>query len=225
MLTLRLSAVPPTWLSPYGPKGALVPLPKRMALLHPDALASLAPLIPALVLTDVFRSPAASLAARAAKKGVAAPGFSAHNFGAAVDADVKKSVKRLGVASKAGLDAAMAQCGWRCFRADHEPAEAEAWHFSWGADGPGSLAVERAIQRVYPASAFALSLTEAQEALASLRLYAGIIDGDFGRQSKAALAVFQRGWNLPDTGKLDARTQRVLAVVTARKIVDGEAVA
>lgn len=205
----------PGWPSPYGKDGALVPLPARMRFLAPDALAALTPLAGGLVFTDVFRSPAASMEARARKAGAAKPGYSAHNFGLAVDLDVRRSIRgAVGDGGKAGLDAFMERAGWLCYRKDHALDESESWHFSFGAKDHGSRGVEAVIQSRYGA-AFVLTPTQAQEALKALRLYAGAIDGDFGRQSRAALDVFKRGWKLPADGKLDAAAQRLLAVVTA----------
>ena len=206
----------PGWPSPYGPDGTLVPLPKRMRYLHPEALASIAPLAAqGLVFSDVFRSPAASMQARATKRGVARPGRSAHNFGLAVDLDVARSIRAAGfpIDQKAQLDADMLGVGWRCYRSDHKVGASEAWHFTYGARAHGSAAIEDVIAERY-GQAFTYDERTAQEYLAKLRLYVGEIDGAFGPQSRAALEVFQRGWDLERRG-LSPETMRLLAVCAA----------
>lgn len=206
----------PTWKSPYGRNGALVSLPSRMRWLHPIALESLLLLGSGLIFTDVFRSPAASLEARKRKRGVQKPGHSAHNFGLAVDLDVGRTLSQNATRrwDKAMLDTEMLKAGWRCYRADHALNKPESWHYSFGADGHGSAAIEQIIQRSYRHH-LKLRTKDAQLALASLRLYQGGIDGIIGPQSRAAIEVFQRGWLLPVTGELDEETQRLLAVASA----------
>ena len=70
------------WLSPYGPRGALVPLPRRMRYLLPAARDALAPIAAAgAVLTDVFRSMASRRGAGGGKGGGGAAGESGDKFG------------------------------------------------------------------------------------------------------------------------------------------------
>ena len=219
-MNLALAIVPPTFLSPYGPRGALVPLPKRMRLLHPAACTSLDGAHDWLVLTDCFRSLASSLAARAAKRGVQKPGWSAHNFGLAIDVDVRRTLKRMraeaggGAFFKATLDKEMESRGWYCYRADHKLDAPESWHMSWSARGPGSAAVEDVIQRYY-GEYLALDKKQVQRTLAALGLYRGEFDGKHGPQTKAAVAAFQRTWSLAPDGVAGPETQRLLAVAEA----------
>lgn len=205
------------WKSPYGPGGSIVSLPKRMGYLHPSAYEAIAPIAKDLVFTDVYRSPESSLLAKRKKRGVQAPGYSAHNFGLAVDLDVANTCKHLRV-SKEGLDAIMDKYKWRCFRGDHLPGATESWHFTFSATGPGSAEVEAVISGLYN---FALSNREAQIALGKLSLYRGEFDGYIGPLSREALRVFQRGWLLQETGKLDERTMRTLATVSATIAIAG----
>lgn len=220
-MKLRLAETP-GWDSPYGKDGAIVPLPKRMRLLHPDALASLDStsnnIADALVFTDVFRSPEASLAARSAKRGVGRPGYSAHNFGLAVDLDVGTTCRRNWpsanpMQTKVLLDRLMAGAGWTCYRDDGLPTKSEAWHYTFGADGHGAAAIEAVIQHYYGQELF-LDVGRRQKALAKLGLYRGALDGDPGPLTRAALAVFSRGWQ----SRGGADTDRLLAVLTAEVV-------
>lgn len=95
----------------YGSSGDA--FPRSASLLHPDAAREFeracqqfAP----LRCSDVFRTAEQSLAARASKAGVQPPGFSAHNFGLAIDLDVARMMAdhRL---SKPQLDAALEPFG------------------------------------------------------------------------------------------------------------------
>ncbi len=206
-MTITLARTP-GWRSCYD--GAA--LPARMRYLHPAALAALAPLAGRLVFSDVYRSPTSSIVALRGKTGVARPGFSAHNFGLAVDLDIGASCwARRG--DKAGLDAAMLAAGWRCFRGDHRP-KAEAWHYTFGAPQSGSPGVGQAIDHYYAPSTWSLPAPEIQSCLKKLGLYDGEIDGDLGRLSKAAIEVFKRGWMISEPG-VGPTTLRTLAVVSA----------
>jgi len=166
-------------------------------------------------LTDCYRDPAASLLARSTKRGVQKPGYSAHNFGLAIDLDVAKMLRVCGY-KKADLDYKMNQYGFRCYRADHKADAPEAWHYTFSAKSPGQEAVEEVIQSYY-GSRFKLDAHGVQEALVALRLYAGTIDGKHGPLTRTALGLFQRTWGLAETQKADEATQRLLAVVTADK--------
>lgn len=213
----------PGWDSPYGEGGALVPLPARMRYLHPAALRSLStgdasgPFELAGPVTDVFRSPAASLLARRQKRGVQPPGRSAHNFGLAVDLDVGRTLRGRGW-TKSALDSWMAQRGWQCYRQDHDPGASEAWHYTYGADGPGSVAVERVIRAAY-GHEFCYDDATLQAYLARLGLYDGDLDGAAGGLTLEGVRAFQRSFGVPATGEADSETRRVLAVVAAEKDV------
>lgn len=201
-------------LSPYGPKKSLVPLPGRMRWLHPDAKRRLEGLAKdGLVCTDVYRSPAASLVALKTKRGVQPPGYSAHNYGLAVDLDVKQSMDRLEFVSKEQLDTRMRVAGFECFCKDHL-LKSESWHYTFGARGPGSKAVEAVILEHY-GKCFVYDNKTAQFYLRELRLYDGALDGKLGPQSRMAIRLFQRQWAISETGTLDAKTRRLLALVTA----------
>lgn len=204
----------PGWNSSYGPRGSLVPVPRRMRWLHPDALAAIVKdgLADRLIFTDVYRSPESSLNARRTKRGVQRPGYSAHNFGLACDLDVERTLKQ-NKWDKRTLDAAMRQAGFECLVAG-AVKKTERWHFSFGAAGPGSVAVERAIVARYGPD-LAPDGAECQTLLRRLRLYSGAIDGKIGPISREAIMAFQRTWLLAVDGKLGSMTRRTIAVVAA----------
>lgn len=226
LLSLTLAKVPNVE-GIYGAAGTY--FPSSAALLHPDAADGFARAcveIGRLRVSDMLRTAEQSLLARATKTGVQPPGFSAHNFGLAIDIDVSAMLARTGL-SKAAFDARMAGVGWWCHRKDDAPA-AEWWHYNWL--GPEPLArpflaasarsantgsaVEAKISQLYGPS-FTLSDRGVQEALGVLRLYRGEMDGRLGPRSREAIAAFQRAWGLEATGVADARTQRTLATVSA----------
>jgi hypothetical protein len=55
------------------------------------------------------------------------------------------------------------------------------------------------------------AVEQAQKALAALGIYHGTTNGTLGRQTRAALAVYQRKVGLPVTARLDGRTALALA--------------
>lgn len=231
-MRLRLSSLPETLRGPDDEdyRGRV---PTRARFLEPGAAGSLLRLIEGagafLVFTDVFRSPESSLAARRSKRGVQPPGFSAHNFGLAVDLDVGASL-RAGKLRYPELVELMADHGWHCHRRDLDATAIESWHFNYlGPDAARYLAaidpqarntwgwpVEARIEELY-ADQFRLTDLEVQQALAALRFYLGDLDGKLGPLSREAVGAFQRAWGLPDDGVAGPRTRRVLAVVTAER--------
>lgn len=236
MLTLTLKAIHVEDCYPATPE-----LPARMALLHPEAADSIEALQKAagsrIVLSDAFRTPESSLQAARAKRGVQPPGFSAHNFGLAIDVDVDATLKAWNL-SYSLLCGTLADYGWHCHRRDGGRGM-ESWHFNFLGTGPAStrfLNLVSAMPSTWARAAEArildlygpdLTMTahEAQVALEKLRFYNGAIDGVIGPRTRAAIGAFQRAWEVrfnegenPET--LTPRTQRVLAVVSAvRRVV------
>jgi hypothetical protein len=217
--------------SPYA---GGVRLPARLAFLRPEAAQAIAlvqGLYGRIILTDAFRSPESSLQAMTEKRGVMPPGFSGHNFGLSIDVDVDGTMKRWGC-SYAELVERLAEVGFYCHRPDGRRGF-EDWHFNWfGAQAAAYLAQRRApeartwalpleslIVDLY-ADGFIVSPSEAQTILARLRMYAGEIDGIIGPRSRAAIQAFQRAWAIRDvSGALDTRTQRVMALVGAERVL------
>lgn len=206
----------------YTIAGVTGRLPDRALFLHPDAAESfLAYLAPYVVVSDMFRSAEASLAAVRAKRGAKAPGFSGHGYGLSIDIDVEEFLRDTGD-TKRDLDAWMANRSWYCHRGDHalpsfHPVN-EAWHYNYLPGHPygraSSIALERQITDTY-GTTWSLGPCGVQQYLQQLGLYGGAVDGDAGPLTREALRAFQRTWNLPDTGKPDPKTLRTLAYVTA----------
>lgn len=232
MLTITLSSIPALKVRGiYKTKSGTLELPERMRYLHPSAADSFLGFCEYAVVSDMFRSPESSLAAVRAGRGAKLPGFSGHNYGLSIDLDIRETMKRWGCMTKTVLDEAMADRGWFCHRVDHK-IDHEAWHYNHlGASMEISPKVkstagyiENRILTLY-GDELQLSDTDSQRCLKKLRLYSGDIDGQIGPISKESIRVFQRGWGLPESGKLDAKTQRTLAYVAADRWVDGKHVA
>lgn len=206
-------------------------VPASISQLHPDAAASILQLekdTGGLVYTDLWRSAAMSYAARNAKKGVQPAGFSAHNYGFAIDFDVDGTMK-LKHWAYADLLKCWGEHGWYCHRRDGGSGF-ESWHANYlGPDAGKYLALTQeqapstwanaVEQKIIDHYGEQMKLTKeaAQRALAKIGMYHGDIDGFVGAQTTAALIVFQRAWGLLPAGLLDERTQRTLAFVTAEK--------
>lgn len=217
----------------YGEKKNL--FPERFAYLHPAAAASflhMAEENPGLVLSDMYRSAAASLARRyptvtgAPRKGVAAPGFSAHNFGLAIDVAVERSMKSL-ECSKYELDEILIDYGWHCHRVDHK-LKSESWHYNYLGSvkelerldprrvRPSTArAVENAIRELYSRQWSDWKLDQVQTALAKLNLYDSAVDGLWGPFTEHAVRAFQRAWRLPPDGKVTENFVRTLWFISA----------
>jgi hypothetical protein len=209
--------------------------PARMSMLEPSAAAAFEA-VQGLIgqrlrVSDMYRSPAESLAAMQSKRGVQPPGYSAHNYGFAIDIDTDAMLSALKV-SKAVLDATMQSKGWYCHRKDSKRGM-EDWHYNYLGDDPTRWlasasatstagAVEAKIVARY-GPRFLLTDAEVQTALKATGHYAGAIDGQLGPMSKAAIAAFQQAMKLP-VGAMDAKTLRTLAVASATiEVAGGEA--
>ncbi len=213
----------------YTARGERGRMPDRLRWLHPDAARAYMTISSWAVVSDMFRSPESSLEAVRRGRGALPPGYSAHNFGMAIDIDIGESsrrlAKRIGRArvSKAELDEACESAGWFCHRRDHTMGH-EAWHYNHLGIGEKigdkfhSTAgwIEAKIADLY-GDELAPDDVECQVALRTLRIYSGAVDGDIGPLSREATRVFQRAWELRETGRLDARTRRTLALVAAEK--------
>lgn len=232
MLAIHLERVPNV-LGIYGASGDF--FPRNAALLHPEAARDFARAcveVGRLRVSDMFRTAEQSLQAREQKSGVQPPGYSAHNFGLAIDVDVERLCRDFGL-KKVGLDERMAACGWYCHRKDGKPGS-EWWHYNHLGTGSSakallaaserssntSAAIEARIVQLYGAG-FRLADADTQAALARLGLYRGELDGIMGPRSKQAVAAFQRAWNLESTGLADAATKRTLALVSADLVIAG----
>ena len=224
MLTLELTALEDLDVRGiYGPDENRMPL--RCRFLHPEAAASFLEIKEQVVISDMFRSPESSLRAVRDGRGAQPPAYSAHNYGLAIDLDLKQSFAGFGIKSKTALDAEMESRGWFCHRRDHE-LEHEAWHYNFLGRGTQvgqqfrSTAgwIEARIGQMYGAF-LEPDDRECQTALKKLRLYGGALDGKIGPISQEAIRAFQRTWGLAESGRLDTRTKRTLAYVAAERTV------
>lgn len=202
-------------------------LPERMRYLHPQAADSLTGFElehPGMLwISDCYRSAEASREAwMAHRAGVQRPGWSAHNFGLALDLDIVRILNRSPDLHYADLLAIMARYGWYCHRRD-EQRGAEDWHFNHlgsSADHCLLLAgrhpeswsrpVEERIQDLY-GSQFLLSIVDCQAALARLGYDCGPADGIPGPRTRAAVERFRQDWSMVPGTHLDWRVQRLLA--------------
>jgi hypothetical protein len=228
MMQLRLVKLPATLRGIYGTEKKLGP---QQLWAHPDLEDSIAKLESAgvrLIFSDIFRSAKGSLDARRAKPGIVQPpGYSAHNYGLAIDIDHAAMMKELGI-SKKQLDESLAKYGLYCHRVDHELAS-EAWHYNclgpnpdqWLKKGAKSTAeaIEAKIISIY-GSDFTMTDTGLREALASLT-----INPESQAKIKAAnevqlaehIRVFQLMWDLSVDGVAGPKTKRTLALVSATR--------
>ena len=218
--------------APFGDRGIYGThkrsLPERMRWLHPlakDALVRIEATYPDVVhYSDMFRSAESSRARRRITKFAQPPGFSAHNYGLAVDLDVSGTLARMG-ASKEDLDRTMERYGWYCHRRDHE-RKVEEWHYNFlgadamrwlqGAQRSTAAAIESKIQAIYGEQMRVLSTAQLQRALNAAGSSLAV-DGNLGPATHAAVAAFQIAWDLEADGSAGIRTQRTLRYVTADK--------
>lgn len=215
------------------PYQSLVPggMPTRLRAMNPRAAGAIRRMKQEtgelLVVSDMLRSPESSLhASQEPGRSALPPGESGHNYGDSLDLHVEAMLARLHLMKKRDLDAFMAQFDFYCFFLDGRENVREWWHYNHlpaeyrDADGGFSTTVttgylENMIQKQYGAD-MNLSVLECQTALKQLRFYVGDLDGKVGRLTHVAVSAFQSHW-MPKhrTGVLDAKTQRLLAYLTA----------
>lgn len=215
-------------------------MPPRALFLHPSVVGDLssqvagsfAEVLHYATISDMFRSAESSLAAVKSGRGAQPPGFSAHNFGLAIDIDVRRTMKALGLKTKAELDTWMRARGLRCFRRDGKITDlrGESHHYHavgdevvFTSDRSTNPAIQRRIETMYGATWDTVDPKVAQAQLARLALYRGDIDGIIGPVSKSAVRVFRRGWGLGDSDRLDQRTFRTLIYVASGRRIIGAA--
>lgn len=225
MLKLQLKAIDPC-LGIYDVKG--VPhksMPERMRYLHPHAATAFQYIASVVVVSDMFRSPESSLAAVRSGRGAKRPGFSAHNYGLAIDIDIGASMRgKEGLKSKLDLDRFMSSFGWFCHRQDHK-VDFEAWHYNFldrGALPKGQTTSDEVEQRILDLYGDALRPddTECQRMLSKIRMYGGEADGIVGPRTREAVRVFKRAWGLLPDDHLDEMTRRTLAYVSCDHYVE-----
>lgn len=195
-------------------------LPERMMYLHPSALASFLSL--GVRCSDILRSASGSLHAIQEGRGAMPPGYSGHNYGLSVDIDVDGEMKRRKL-TKPRLDEYMARRGWQCHRTDGKLGP-ECWHYNYlphyaprGTPRSTAEYLEAHIMALYEPQ-MRLSVMQCQNALSSLGMYDGALDGIIGPRTNAASAQFARAWGLGEHDTVThTKLQRVLAFVTATR--------
>lgn len=201
----------------------------RMPYLAPEAALALLALekdTDGLVYTDMWRDPMASLLARRSRRFTQLPGYSTHNYGLAIDLDVKAILQQKKIRYE-DLLRIMKKRGWYCHRKDGLENWPEADHFDYlGANAqtyleratfdPASwdLPGEMKIWELYGKN-FQLSVREVQEHLAKMHLFSGAFTGHSDPYTREAILAFQRAWDLTQTGMADISTCRVLIFVSA----------
>lgn len=226
-MKLLLKSLDPLPRGIYGPHKDR--FPPRAAFLHPLAAESFAAWQNTtgwvVAYSDIWRSAESSLQAIETKAGVKAPGYSAHGYGLAFDLDVNQALRVLECEYQ-DLLSELAVFGFHCHRRDGERGN-EDWHFNFlgNADQASVMlghtspddhdtwgrAAELAIQFAYPEVTARMEPHEIQMALAMLGLYHGTIDGELGRQSRAAAQAFSRAWRCHEHGPEFERTLRFVA--------------
>lgn len=234
-MKLKLKALGATTRGIYNTRAGPNTLPERFRYLHPEAASAFEAMEAAtggLIYSDILRSAEGSFQAMQAKTGVQPPGFSAHNFGFAVDVAVEETLK-LYEWDYGRLLVEMEAHGWHCHRRDGARGyrQFEYWHFNHLGDRAQDYfkqtrldgtswagAAELRIQSVYGPD-FELTDLQVQEALKKLHMYSGDLDGIIGPHSRQAIAAFQRAWHIRATviGAAGPRTRRVLAFVAAER--------
>ena len=209
-------------------------MPERARWLHPHAAQSwMADLRQFLTVSDMLRSAESSLHAVESGRGAQPPAYSGHNYGFCIDIEVAAAIKKIGLKNKTQLDAWMVERGWWCHRVDHK-LDAESWHYNYLRlyRDLGITPTDPTISPKVTTTAgyleglivavYGTELKPADPAcqfmLATLKMYAGKIDGAIGPQSRSAISAFQRAWSLRDTGALDDRTRRTLAFVSSARV-------
>ena len=192
---------------------------------------------PTLRVSDMIRSPDASLRARLRKRGVQLPGYSGHNFGISIDIDVASILGDIDL----GWDefkSRMVQLGATPYNKTSGASDFEAWHWNlldlsykglpWGTKGRD---VEDWItttfgDQLYIGCEDHRSYWRAvQKAMAEFKFYdAGGIDGLPGPMTRAGLEQFRTGAKLRKKQQggglhLSSTEERVLAAILARRTI------
>lgn len=205
--------------------------PAKMKLLQHDAAAALQEAdkelksVVLLKYTDMWRDPVAQLCATRLRPESPTLGYNGHGFGVSFDIDITS------IRDQAHFDivrSILRKHGWYCHRRDGAVLAVGAWHF----DFLGPLAEKYLIESNFDPQTwnrpvqtfiyerwgdrFRLNVEEAQVCLSETGLFKGYATGELDFYTREALMAFQRTWRLPENGQADARTCRVLALVSSR---------
>lgn len=203
----------------------------RMPYLAPDAAIALEAIekdTDGLIYTEMWRDPMSSLLVRRTKRTSLLPGYSPHNFGLAVDLDVKTILAEKKIRYE-DLLRIMKKRGWVCHRRDGLENETDSDHFNFLGEYSAKYLTRCTMDPTTWGNAaelfiwerfgkdFQLELREVQLILTHLRFYTGTITGMKDMYTRESILAFQRAWDLIQSGSPDMTTCRVLAFVTAER--------
>lgn len=203
----------------------------RMPYLAPDAAAALLAVerdTDGLIYMDMWRDPMASLLARRTSRTSQLPGYSSHNYGLAVDLNVKAILDEKKIRYE-DLLRIMKKRGWVCHRRDGQGDLNEANHFNFLGEYAEKYLVKCTMDpttwqiaaelRIWErfGHEFQIDLKMVQVLLAKLKFYAGPVTGQKDQYTREAILAFQRAWDLIHSGSNDMTTCRALVVICAER--------
>lgn len=180
-----------------------------------------------LIYTDMWRDPTSSLLNRRLRRTSQLPGFSAHNYGLAVDLDVKAILEEKKIRYEDLLHL-MKRRGWICHRRDGQEDAPESDHFTFLGEYAQKYLTKCTMDpstwdnaaefRIWERHAqdFQIELRTVQLLLTRLRFYTGLVTGMRDMYTREAILAFQRAWDLVQSGQPDMSTCRALVFVTAQ---------
>lgn len=178
-----------------------------------------------LIYSEMWRDSVDSLLARRLKGGPLVS-YSAHNYGLAVNLNVKTILEQKKITYE-DLLWLMKRRGWYCFRRDKIPDQPGSEHFNFLGDqaekylakstqDPTTWSVVPEL-RIWARHGqdFQMETSEVQIKLAKLGLFTKPFTGQRDLYTREAILAFQRTWDLTQTGSPDLTLCRTLAFVTA----------
>lgn len=181
-----------------------------------------------LIYKDLYRDPTSSLLVRRLHRKSQLPGYSAHNYGLAVDLDVNAILEEKKIRYE-DLLYIMKKRGWICHRRDGSQDQAGSGHFTYlGEEADHHLRVctmdpttwqypaEQIIWERYNKN-FKLDTRDVQALLSKMSMYSGTFTGQNDAYTREAILAFQRAWDLTPSGSPDLTLCRVLSYVTAER--------
>lgn len=205
--------------------------PARMKYLAVDAAAALNSLekdTGGLVYIDMWRDPVDSLVARRTRKTSQIPGYSTHNYGLAIDLDLKTILDEKKIRYE-DLLYLMKKRGWYCHRRDGEVSRPEAEHFNFLGDLAEKYLVKTTMdpttwqrpaeERIYEryGKEFQLDIKTIQRLLSQINFYIGPFTGQLDPYTREGILAFQRAWDLVEDGTASPSLCRALSFVTCEK--------
>lgn len=179
-----------------------------------------------LIYRDVWRDAVSSLLARRIRKTSQLPGYSAHNYGLAVDLNIEAILLQKKIQYE-DLLWIMKRRGWYCHRRDGVEGQTGSEHFNFLGEGADrylarctqdpttwSAASEIKIWEFYHQD-FQLSTKEVQILLSKICFFKAPFTEQRDIYTREAIIAFQRAWDLIQSGSPDMTLCRVLAFVTA----------